>query len=77
MARQYVRYGNRKLYCKGEGRYVTLSEIVRNVRRGVSFSVTCHKSKVDMTDITLRQALVSQFINVPRERLVSLIKEFK
>ena len=65
---------NRRLYLRGGGRYITLRDVKRFVLDGEQFQVLDSKSKVDITNKTLKQILAAS--NVPSEKLKDLIKEY-
>lgn len=54
-----IKYNNRKLYSTSLSRYVVLPELVKLVRDNVEFKVEEHKSKKDVTNETLKQALLT------------------
>ncbi len=51
------RYANRKLYDTSKSSYVTLEEISRMVREGQDVKIIDHKSKKDITSVTLAQII--------------------
>ncbi len=51
------RYANRKLYDTSRSRYVTLEEISQMVHDGHDVKILDHKSKKDITSITLAQII--------------------
>ena len=51
------RYANRKLYNTNESRYVTLEEIGQMVKSGQDVKILDHKSKKDITSVTLAQII--------------------
>jgi len=57
-AAQIVRYPNRRLYDRTQGRYVTLQEIVAMVREGKAVTVRDSKSQEDLTGTILTQILL-------------------
>ncbi len=52
------RYANRKMYDTSRSCYVTLEEIAEIVRQGTEVRVIDNKSKQDLTEVTLTQALL-------------------
>ncbi len=52
------RYANRKMYDTARSCYVTLEEVAEMVRAGVEVSVIDNKTKADLTEFTLTQALL-------------------
>lgn len=52
------RYANRKMYDTSRSCYVTLEEIAELVRQGGEVKVIDNKSKQDLTEVTLTQALL-------------------
>lgn len=52
------RYANRKMYDTERSRYVTLIEVVALVRAGQDVKVIDNKTKDDLTEVTLTQALL-------------------
>jgi polyhydroxyalkanoate synthesis repressor PhaR len=55
-----VRYPNRRLYDRSEGRYVTLQDIEGKVRRGQSVTVRDSKTGEDLTRAVLTQILLER-----------------
>ena len=55
-----VRYPNRRLYDRSEGRYVTLQDVEEKVRRGLTVTVRDSKSGEDLTRIVLTQILLER-----------------
>lgn len=52
------RYANRKMYDTSRSCYVTLEEIAEIVRSGAEVRVIDNKTKQDLTEVTLTQALL-------------------
>lgn len=52
------RYANRKMYDSARSCYVTLEEIAEMVRSGEEIAVIDNRSKADVTEVTLTQALL-------------------
>ncbi len=52
------RYANRKMYDTARSCYVTLEEVAEMVRAGVEVAVIDNKTKADLTEFTLTQALL-------------------
>jgi polyhydroxyalkanoate synthesis repressor PhaR len=55
-----VRYPNRRLYDRSEGRYVTLQDIEEKVRRGRIVTVRDSKTGEDLTRVVLTQILLER-----------------
>ena len=55
-----VRYPNRRLYDRSEGRYVTLQEVEEKVRRGRTVTVRDSKTGEDLTRAVLTQILLER-----------------
>jgi polyhydroxyalkanoate synthesis repressor PhaR len=55
-----VRYPNRRLYDRSEGRYVTLQDIEGKVRRGLTVAVRDSKTGEDLTRAVLTQILLER-----------------
>jgi polyhydroxyalkanoate synthesis repressor PhaR len=53
-----VRYPNRRLYDRSQGRYVTLQEIAAMVREGKAVSVRDSKTNDDLTSVILTQIIL-------------------
>jgi len=53
------KFKNRKLYSKTTKSYVTLNYLVDKLRNKESFQVVEHGTNVDITNKTLKQALVT------------------
>lgn len=51
------RYANRKLYNTNDSCYVTLNEIAQMVKNDVDVKIIDHKSKKDITSVTLAQII--------------------
>jgi polyhydroxyalkanoate synthesis repressor PhaR len=72
------RYGNRKLYDPAARRYVTLQQLVRLVARGEDVHVLDQRSGLDLTNLTLAQALLESVrqgaSRIPRQVLTRLIR---
>jgi len=65
------RYGNRKLYDPGAGRYVTLEDVARIVAGGHEVEVVDQKTGEDLTSLTLAQVLLE---GVKRGRAASRVR---
>ena len=52
------RYANRKMYDTSRSCYVTLEEVAEMVRAGQDVQVVDNKTKQDLTEVTLTQALL-------------------
>ena len=52
------RYANRKMYDTSRSCYVTLEEVAEMVRAGQDVQVIDNKTKQDLTEVTLTQALL-------------------
>ncbi len=52
------RYANRKMYDTARSCYVTLEEVADMVRGGLEIRVIDNKTKADLTEVTLAQALL-------------------
>jgi polyhydroxyalkanoate synthesis repressor PhaR len=72
------RYGNRKLYDPGAGRYVTLEDVARLVADGHEVEVVDQKTGEDLTNLTLAQVLLEGVrrgaSRIPRQVLSRLIR---
>jgi polyhydroxyalkanoate synthesis repressor PhaR len=72
------RYGNRKLYDPGAGRYVTLEDVARLVADGHEVEVVDQKTGEDLTNLTLAQVLLEGVrrgaSRIPRQVLFRLIR---
>ena len=55
-----IKYTNRKLYNPATRSYVNLSALRDYVRAGVSVTVFCNTTKMDITDVVLTQAVVQR-----------------
>ena len=55
-----VRYPNRRLYDRSEGRYVTLQDVEEKVRRGRTVTVRDSKTGEDLTRVVLTQILLER-----------------
>jgi polyhydroxyalkanoate synthesis repressor PhaR len=55
-----VRYPNRRLYDRSEGRYVTLPDVEEKVRRGLTVTVRDSKTGEDLTRAVLTQILLER-----------------
>lgn len=53
-----LRYGNRRLYCRREGAYITMEEIERRIRAGQPVTVLQYNSNGNHPDVT-RYVLLS------------------
>ena len=56
-----VRYPNRRLYDRSEGRYVTLQEVEEKVRRGRTVTVRDSKTGEDLTRLVLTQIILEHY----------------
>ena len=76
--RTIKRYGNRKLYDPAARRYVTLQELTRLVARGEDVQVVDQRSGLDLSNLTLAQALLESVrqgaSRIPRQVLTRLIR---
>jgi polyhydroxyalkanoate synthesis repressor PhaR len=76
--RSLRRYGNRKLYDPGAGRYVTLEDVARIVAGGHEVEVVDRKTGEDLTNLTLAQVLLEGVkrgaSRIPRQVLTRLIR---
>lgn len=70
-----VRYENRKLYSKATNTYVDLKYIKELVDQNRAFKVIEYKSGQDITDVTLKRAIVK--LNVSRDVLINVIEGAK
>lgn len=68
-----VKYGNRKLYAKDFSRYITLSEMIKLVKANNQIKVTDHVSKLDVTNKTLKSALLE--CEFSEQELINLLKK--
>ena len=72
------RYGNRKLYDPGAGRYVTLEDVARIVAGGHEVEVVDQKTGEDLTSLTLAQVLLEGVkrgaSRIPRQVLTRLVR---
>lgn len=57
-SRVIKRYANRKMYDTARSCYVTLEEVADMVRGGIEVQVIDNRSKADLTEVTLAQALL-------------------
>jgi polyhydroxyalkanoate synthesis repressor PhaR len=77
-ARVIKRYGNRKLYDPAARRYVTLQQLARLVASGEDVHVLEQRSGLDLTNLTLAQALLESVrqgaSRIPRQVLTRLIR---
>ena len=58
--RKISKYNNRRLYDKGQSRYVTLADIYRLILDEVEFVVIDNESQRDITDRVLLQVMSEQ-----------------
>jgi len=76
-ARIVKRYANRKMYDTERSAYVTLEEIAEMVRAGQEVRIIDNRTKEDLTEVTLAQALVDaerkQRGRLPVEKLKTLL----
>lgn len=65
------KFKNRKLYSKTKKSYVTLNYLVDKLRNKESFQVVEHGTNLDITNKTLKQALVTlDLTNDTLERII-------
>ena len=65
------KFKNRKLYSTKLSKYVTLTDLVTRLRNKEEFTVLEHGTNNDITNKTLKQALVN--VNIPEDTLRRLI----
>lgn len=65
------KFKNRKLYSTKLSKYVTLTDLVTRLRNKEEFTVLEHETNNDITNKTLKQALVN--VNISEETLRRLI----
>jgi polyhydroxyalkanoate synthesis repressor PhaR len=58
--RHITKYGNRRLYDRGESRYITLVDVYQLVLADVDFVVVDNDSRRDITDHVLLQVMSEQ-----------------
>ena len=58
--RHITKYSNRRLYDKGENRYITLVDVYRLILADVDFIVIDNDSQLDITDHVLLQVMSAQ-----------------
>ena len=58
--RHITKYANRRLYDKGERRYITLADVYRLILAEVEFTVIDNDSQKDVTDHVLLQVMSEQ-----------------
>ena len=58
-----LKYGNRKLYNKEASAYTTVDAVMK-LREG-TFRVVCHKTKLDITDQVILDALCREASMLP------------
>lgn len=68
-----VKYQNRKLYSTNFSKYITLSEMVKLVKANNTVKVTDHKTKKDITNETLKTALLE--CSFTEQELINLLKK--
>lgn len=73
MTKFIVRYQNRKLYSKDLSRYIKLGEVAQFVKEGDDVLVLCNRTKNDITDLVLSQAVLQKGIN--RQTAINLLRE--
>jgi polyhydroxyalkanoate synthesis repressor PhaR len=56
-----IRYPNRRLYDRGQGKYVTLGEIEDIVRQGRTVTIVDSKSGADLTRSVLTQIILERY----------------
>ncbi|MGK5083658.1 polyhydroxyalkanoate synthesis regulator DNA-binding domain-containing protein [Bdellovibrionota bacterium FG-1] len=74
-AKLIKRYQNRKLYDANESIYVTLDDVAKMIKNGADIKVIDHKTKNDLTAITLTQLLFERERKVEVQPSVDLLKE--
>ena len=57
MNKVITRYVNRKLYNHSDGGYTTLTEIREAIQGGDEITVTCKRTKNNITDMILQKCL--------------------
>lgn len=67
------KFKNRKLYSKDKSQYVTLNYLVEKLRNKEDFKVVEHGTEIDITNKTLKQALV--LVNLTDESVKRIIVE--
>lgn len=67
------KFKNRKLYSKEKSQYVTLNYLVEKLRNKEDFRVVEHGTETDITNKTLKQALV--LVNLTDESVKRIIVE--
>jgi polyhydroxyalkanoate synthesis repressor PhaR len=76
--RTIKRYGNRKLYDPATRRYGTLQQLARLVARGENVRVLDQRNGLDLTNLTLAQALLESVrqgaSRIPHQVLTRLIR---
>lgn len=75
MTKFIVRYGNRKLYSKDLSRYIKLGEIAQFVKEGDDVLVLCNRTKNDITDLVLSQAVLQK--GITRQTAISLLRDMQ
>jgi polyhydroxyalkanoate synthesis repressor PhaR len=56
-----IRYPNRRLYDRGQGKYVTLGEVEDLVRQGTTVTIVDSKSGADLTRSILTQIILERY----------------
>lgn len=69
---QYTRYQNRKLYDRQKRRYIIAPDLLASVREGNEVQIICHRTKNDITEAVLSQAVGHN--RFPKEALVNFIR---
>ena len=65
------KYDNRKLYF--DGKYISLIDIITALKQGQQVEVISHSSGEDVTNKTLKEALV--ILEIDTETVIDLIKK--
>jgi len=68
-----IKYKNRKIYSQELKRYVNLSELIDQVKKGVDFSVQSYENGEDVTNEVLKQCLLN--VNVNTHNLLDMIQK--
>ncbi len=58
-----LKYKNRKLYSKTKKGYVSLAEIITKIKNDELFQVIDYETNTDVTNQTLKQALINTKIS--------------
>lgn len=67
------KFKNRKLYSKEKSKYVTLTYLLEKLKNKEDFKVLEHGTELDITNKTLKQALV--LVNLTDESVKKIILE--